>query len=196
MIRTGVYGGSFNPIHNGHVGLARQLIGQGLVDEVWLVVSPQNPFKADCRMLEEQARLDLARLAVQGESGIEVSDVEFSLPRPSFMSVTLCTLSSLHPRRQFSLIIGADCWERFPRWHEAEWIMNHYPLIVFPRPGYDMGTLPSGVQRAETTLFDISSTQIRERLASGGYDGEGIPPHVWQEIKLKGYYQQKEWREI
>lgn len=142
MTRTGIYGGSFNPIHNGHVSLARHLIGQGLVDEVWLVVSPQNPFKADASLLDEQCRLSLARLAVEHEPGIEVSDVEFALPRPSFMSSTLRTLSARYPQREFSLIIGADNWVRFPQWHEARWIMEHYPLIVFPRPVTPSGHCP------------------------------------------------------
>ena len=192
MVRTGIYGGSFNPIHVGHVALARRLIEQGLVDEVWLVVSPQNPFKADHRLLDEQARLSLARLAVQDEPDIEVSDVEMTLPRPSYMSHTLRVLSARYPQRQFSLIIGADNWERFPQWHEAGWIMQHYPLIVFPRPGSTLGALPQGVQCADTPLLSISSTWVRERVSSGTYDGEELAPQVWQEIQRKGYYRQTE----
>lgn len=188
MTRTGIYGGSFNPIHNGHVSLARHLIGQGLVDEVWLVVSPQNPFKVDASLLDEQYRLSLARLAVEHEPGIEVSDVEFALPRPSFMSSTLRTLSARYPQREFSLIIGADNWVRFPQWHEARWIMEHYPIIVFPRPGYPIGALPQGVHRAATPLLDISSTHIRECIPQPGYNGEGLAPQVWEQIRAKGYY--------
>ncbi|HBE54852.1 MAG TPA: nicotinate (nicotinamide) nucleotide adenylyltransferase [Prevotellaceae bacterium] len=187
-VRTGVYGGSFNPIHNGHVSLAQHLIQEGLVDEVWLVVSPQNPFKADSTLLDEQLRLRLARLAVAGEPGIRVSDVEFSLPRPSFMSATLRALSARCPQRQFSLIMGADNWERFAQWHESRWIQEHYPLIVFPRPGHPLGTLPQGVQRARTPLLDISSSWIRGQLPSPAYRGEGLPPKVWREIRALGLY--------
>ncbi len=189
MIRTGIYGGSFNPVHNGHIGLARHILQQGLVDEVWLVVSPQNPFKVDSTLLDERLRLHLACLAVEDEPGIEASDVEFSLPRPSFMSVTLRTLSLRHPERQFSLIIGADNWERFPQWHEAGWIMAHYPLIVFPRPGYTLDEMPSGVQKADTPLFDISSTEIRRRISTSTYNGEDVPQKVWSEIQARKYYQ-------
>lgn len=188
MTRTGVYGGSFNPIHNGHVSLARHLIQEGLVDEVWLVVSPQNPFKADATLLDEQLRLRLARLAVAGEPGIGVSDVEFSLPRPSFMSATLRALSARYPQRQFSLIIGADNWQRFAQWHESDWILAHYPLIVFPRPGHPLGTLPPGVRQARTPLLDISSTWIREQLPSPAYSGQGLAPQVWREIRARGLY--------
>ncbi|MCI6372408.1 MAG: nicotinate (nicotinamide) nucleotide adenylyltransferase [Paraprevotella sp.] len=188
MIRTGVYGGSFNPIHQGHVALARHLVAQGLVDEVWLVVSPCNPFKVDSRLLDEQARLSLARLAVEHEPDIDVSDIELFLPRPSYMSVTLRTLSARYAERQFSLIIGADNWERFHQWHEADWIREHYPLIVIPRPGHPLGELPSGVQCADTPLMDISSTWIRTRIPQPDYQGEGLCPQVWEEIRSKGYY--------
>ena len=192
MTRTGIYGGSFNPIHTGHVSLARHLIREGLVDEVWLVVSPQNPFKADATLLDEQSRLALARLAVEHEPGIEVSDVEMSLPRPSFMATTLRTLSARYPQRQFSLIIGADNWERFPQWHEAQWIRSHYPLIVFPRPGCTLGRVPQGVQIARTPLLDISSTWLRQHIPSPSYDGHGLPPQVWEEIRRRGYYQARQ----
>lgn len=188
MTRTGIYGGSFNPIHNGHVSLARHLIQEGLVDEVWLVVSPQNPFKRDDTLLDERSRLGLARLAVEHEPGIEVSDVEMSLPRPSYMATTLRTLSARHPQRQFSLIIGADNWVRFPQWHESAWIMAHYPLIVFPRPGCPLGQVPQGVQVARTPLLDISSTWVREHASRPGYDGEGLPPRVWEEIRTRSFY--------
>ena len=188
MTRTGVYGGSFNPIHNGHVSLARHLIQEGLVDEVWLIVSPQNPFKADATLLDEQLRLQLAQLAVAGEPGIAVSDVEFSLPRPSFMSATLRALSARYPQRQFSLIIGADNWQRFAQWHESHWILEHYPLIVFPRPGHPLGTLPPWVRQARTPLLDISSTWIRGQLPSPAYSGQGLAPQVWREIRTRGLY--------
>lgn len=104
------------------------------------------------------------------------------------MSSTLRTLSARYPRREFSLIIGADNWVRFPQWHEARWIMEHYPLIVFPRPGYPIGALPQGVHRAATPLLDISSTHIRECLPQPGYNGEGLAPQVWEQIRAKGYY--------
>lgn len=189
MKRTGVYGGSFNPIHEGHVGLAHHLVALGLVDEVWLIVSPRNPFKVDDSLLDEQARLHLATLAVEHEPDIDVSDVEFFLPRPSYMSVTLRTLSARYSDRQFSLIIGADNWERFPQWHEADWIREHYPLIVIPRPGHPLADLPSGVHQAETPLMDISSTWIREHIPQPDYDGKGLCKRVWDEIQAKGYYQ-------
>ena len=186
---TGIYGGSFNPIHEGHVALARALAESGLVDEMWLMVSPQNPFKVDAQLLNDEERLRLARLAVRDVPGVEICDREFSMPRPSYMYNTLQALSSEHPDREFVLVIGADNWERFPKWYRSEDILSAYRIIVYPRPGYTLQDVPEGVTIADTPLLDISSTEIRRRIAfEPDYDGEGLPAVVWQEIKQDGLY--------
>lgn len=190
--RTGIYGGSFNPIHVGHVSLAKALAESGLVDEMWLLVSPQNPFKVDADLLDDDERLRLARLAVADVPGVEVCDREFSLPRPSYMYNTLQALSQEHPDREFVLVIGADNWERFPDWYRSKDILASFRVIIYPRPGYKLGKLPRRVKLADTPLLDISSTDIRRRIASEpDYDGEGLAPSVWQEIREKGYYRPK-----
>lgn len=187
--RTGIYGGSFNPIHEGHVALARALAESGLVDEMWLMVSPQNPFKVDAQLLNDEERLRLARLAVRDVPGVEICDREFSMPRPSYMYNTLQALSCEHPDREFVLVIGADNWERFPKWYRSEDILSAYRIIVYPRPGYTLQNVPKGVTIADTPLLDISSTEIRRRIAfEPDYDGEGLPAVVWQEIKQDGLY--------
>lgn len=189
MKRTGIYGGSFNPIHEGHVALARALAESGLVDEMWLMVSPQNPFKVDAQLLNDEERLRLARLAVRDVPGVEICDREFSMPRPSYMYNTLQVLSSEHSDREFVLVIGADNWERFPKWYRSEDILSAYRIIVYPRPGYTLQNVPEGVTIADTPLLDISSTEIRRRIAfEPDYDGEGLPAVVWQEIKQDGLY--------
>ena len=186
---TGIYGGSFNPIHEGHICLAKALAESGFVDEMWLLVSPQNPFKVDADLLDDDERLRLASLAVADVPGVEVCDREFSLPRPSYMYNTLQALSEEHPNREFVLVIGADNWERFPDWYRSKDILASYRVIIYPRPGYELGKLPRRVKLADTPLLDISSTEIRRRIASEpAYNGEGLPPVVWQEIKEKGYY--------
>lgn len=186
---TGIYGGSFNPIHDGHVRLAKALAESGLVDEMWLLVSPQNPFKVNADLLDDDERLRLARLAVADVPGVEVCDREFSLPRPSYMFNTLQSLSQEHPNREFVLVIGADNWKRFPDWYRSKELLAAYRVIVYPRPGYALRRLPRRVTVAHTPLLDISSTDIRRRIASQtDYDGEGLPPAVWAEIKEKGYY--------
>ncbi|MBO5872019.1 MAG: hypothetical protein J6Q75_05180 [Bacteroidaceae bacterium] len=111
---TGVYGGSFNPIHLGHAGMASEIVGQGFVDEMWLIVSPQNPLK-DNGLWDDALRLELAQIATASLKSIFVSDVEFSMPKPNYMIKTLQTLSARHPDREFVLVIGMDNWECFQR---------------------------------------------------------------------------------
>ena len=189
MKRTGIYGGSFNPIHLGHVCLAKALSESGLVNEMWLLVSPQNPFKVDEQLLDDEKRLQLARLAVRDVPGVEVCDREFFLPRPSYMHNTLQALSQEHPDREFVLVIGADNWERFPAWYRSQDILSDYSIIIYPRPGYTLQDVPQGVTIADTPLLDISSTEIRNRIQNQpDYDGEGLCPAVWEEIKRECLY--------
>lgn len=186
---TGIYGGSFNPIHEGHVRLAKALADSGLVDEMWLLVSPQNPFKVDAQLLDDEKRLHLARLAVADVPGVEVCDREFSMPRPSYMYNTLSALSAEHPDREFVLVIGADNWERFTGWYRSSDILSDYRVIIYPRPGYVLRDVPKGITIADTPLLDISSTEIRHRIATQpDFDGEGLPPAVWEEIRREGLY--------
>lgn len=187
-MKTGLYGGSFNPIHEGHILLSQSLLDAGLVDEIWLLVSPQNPFKVNQQLLDDNARLRLAQLAVKDIPRLTVSDYEFHLPRPSYMATTLEHLRKGFPANEFILIVGADNWERFPMWYKHEEILAHHRLIVYPRPGYELKDVPACVTVAHTPLLDISSTQIRERIASPDYHGQGLCPAVWQEIKKKRYY--------
>ncbi|MBO7119346.1 MAG: nicotinate (nicotinamide) nucleotide adenylyltransferase [Bacteroidaceae bacterium] len=186
---TGIYGGSFNPIHDGHLQLARALAESGLVDEMWLLVSPQNPFKVNADLLDDDERLHLSRLAVADVAGVEVCDREFSLPRPSYMYNTLKALAGEHPEREFVLVIGADNWERFPDWYRSKSILARYRIIIFPRPGYPLSHVPRKVIVTDTPLLDISSTDIRRRIATDpNYDGQGLPAAVWKEIKAKRLY--------
>ena len=186
---TGIYGGSFNPIHEGHVQLAKALKNADFIDEIWLLVSPQNPFKVNAELLDDEERLHLARVAVENEQGIEVCDREFFLPRPSYMYNTLKALSKEHPEREFVLVIGADNWQRFPDWYRSKAILSNYRIIVFPRPGYALQNVPRKVTVANTPLLDISSTEIRQRIATDpDYNGEGLPAAVWKEIQAKGLY--------
>ena len=191
---TGLFGGSFNPIHTGHIRLGQWLVGKGIVDELWFMVSPLNPFKqGDNDLLDDKARLQLAQLAVEGRRGLRVSDFEMHLPRPSYMVRTLEQLRLRYPNHEFCLIIGSDNWVRFPQWKESEEILRHHKLLVYPRPGYpiDAATLPRGVRLVNTPLLDISSTEIRMGIRSGNYHGKGLTRKVWNEIRKKGYYLEK-----
>lgn len=185
---TGIYGGSFNPIHIGHTTLAKHLLDSGLVDEMWLMVSPQNPLKADCDLLDGEARLALARIGASCVGGLYVSDYEFRLPRPSYMVHTLESLRRAFHDREFVLVIGADNWERFPRWYRHDEILAHHRILVFPRPGCVLHDLPDAVQVVGSPLMDVSSTELRVRMQSPDYHGQGLPQGVWQSIVENGYY--------
>ena len=163
----GIFGGSFNPIHNGHIQLARSLREAAGLDEVWLMVSPQNPLKQQADLLDDDVRLQLARQAVGGEQGILVSDYEFHLPRPSYTWNTLQALERDFPDREFVLMIGGDNWQHFQRWYRADDIIEHYPIVVYPRRDSDIGSVPPGVKVVEAELLDISSTDIRRRVRQG-----------------------------
>lgn len=167
--RTGIFGGSFNPIHNGHIALARQILERYGLHEIWFVVSPQNPLKSESTLLPDVQRLEMVRAALRDEVGMEASDYEFALPRPSYTWDTLCAMRRDFPDREFVLLIGGDNWERFRRWYHHDDIAANYDIIVYPRKGsaLDVSNLPPRVSIADTPLLDISSTEIRRRIAAG-----------------------------
>ena len=178
--KTGIFGGSFNPIHNGHLQLVRQLREAAGLDEVWLMVSPQNPLKQQADLLDDNQRLQMARQAVGGEQGITVSDYEFHLPRPSYTWNTLQALQADFPDREFVLLIGGDNWKQVRNWYRADDIVRDYQLVVYPRRGSDIDrtTLPPTVQVIEAELLDISSTDIRRRVREGKTIAGLVPPCI------------------
>lgn len=190
MIKTGIFGGSFNPIHNGHISLARQLKEKAGLDEVWLMVSPQNPMKRQADLLSDEARLQMARLALEHETGIMASDYEMHLPKPSYTWLTLQALSRDYPDRQFVLMIGGDNWSIFHRWYHADDILQNYQVVVYPRRDEQPAekSLPAGVTIVEAELLDVSSTEIRQRIREGRSIQELVPSSVAAFIKQEGYY--------
>jgi len=184
-MRIGIYGGSFNPIHKGHTQLAASIVAQGLVDELWLMVSPLNPLKSGevSDIAEYEHRLKMAELATQSIKGVKVSDFERSLPLPSYTITTLGELQKAYPEHEFTLVIGADNWEQFPRWYHADEIIERYQILIYRRPGceFDESSLPASVKVVDTPLFDISSTEIRTSIA------EGKPLTKWVDRKVLTY---------
>lgn len=175
MIRTAIFGGTFNPLHNGHMSIARFVISNGLADELWLMVTPQNPWKRNQALMDDEVRLEMARRAVADEDRITVSDYEFSLPRPSYTADTLRSLKEHYPGRCFSLVIGADNWAKFDNWYDSGYILEHHQIIVYPRSGYPMPAGGNNVLRLNCGTIDVSSTEIRERIAAG-LDVKGLVP--------------------
>ena len=178
-MRIGLFGGSFNPIHSGHIALARELRQRAGLDEVWLMVSPQNPLKQSEDLLDDRLRYNLARIALYGEDGIVVSDYELHLPKPSYTWHTLQRLKEDYADATFVLLIGGDNWERFGQWYRADDIVKNFQIVVYPRRNNDIdaSSLPPNVSVADAELLDISSTMVRERVKRGE-DISGLVPTI------------------
>ena len=193
MTRTGIFGGSFNPVHIGHTALAAYICEQGLVDEVWMMVSPQNPLKRNLELLDENERLHMVQLAVAPYPKLKACDFEFHLPRPSYTYHTLQALRETYPEHEFSLIIGEDNWAHFDRWYRHEDIARETPIIVYPREG----SLLEGNGKTKVsildmskgaTLFPYSSTEVRSAIAEGKDTSTMLHPDVETYIKEKALY--------
>ena len=181
MIRTGFYGGSFNPIHNGHIALARRFLEDMKLDEVWFVVSPQNPFKRESNdLLDNQQRLQIVQTAIADEPRFHATDYEIRLPTHSYTWRTLQNLAQDEPEREFTLLIGADNWASFKRWNHHEDILAHHRIAVYPRRHFPIApaTLPPNVTLLRTPLYDISSTNIRHRIRQGMSVADVLPKNI------------------
>ena len=169
MARIGIYGGSFNPVHFGHVGLAKWVIEHTDLDELWLLVSPNNPLKPAGLLAPEEERLAAVREAIQDIPGLVASDFEFSLPRPSYTANTLRALQAAYPQHEFTLVIGEDNIAIFDQWREYEYIAKNFRIFVYPRKGstavencrLKIEDFKELTVLTEAPLFDISSTAIR-----------------------------------
>jgi nicotinate-nucleotide adenylyltransferase len=179
MIKTGIFGGSFNPIHVGHVALAQAILRQCGLHEVWLMLSPQNPLKQQADLLDDQLRYEMAQKALEGIEGIKACNYELHLPKPSYTWNTLQHLTKDYPDREFILIIGGDNWAQFERWRCWKDILRHHRVIVYPR-GNDIGTI-------DVPLIDVSSTEIRQRVKQHQSITNLVPAAI--EGLVEKYYQ-------
>ena len=186
--RVAIFGGSFDPIHYGHLALAGEVIARGLADEVWLMVTPQNPHKQDKILSDERLRFQMAQLAVEGMDGVKACDFEFSLPRPSYTLTTLTALDEAFPDKEFCLLIGADNWEKFDRWYKSDEILSRHGVIVYPRGSEEEPPLPPGVQWMPAKLHDVSSTMVRAAVAAGDDIASLVPYAVVDFIKEHKMY--------
>ena len=173
----GLFFGSFNPIHNGHVCIARYLLEKNLCSEVWFVVSPCNPFKVDRFLLPEQDRFEIVKAAINGMPGMKVCDLEFTMPKPSYTVDTLRVLYDRYPERQFALIIGGDNVPDFPRWKDYRWIKEHCPIFVYPRAERTVSSEEyPGMTFIDAPLFPLSATEIRDMVRKNN-DVSGLVPN-------------------
>jgi nicotinate-nucleotide adenylyltransferase len=191
MKQIGLFFGSFNPVHVGHLIIANYMADYAQLDEIWFVVSPQNPFKEQDELLDENIRIHLLNLAVEHDKRFKTCDIEFRLSKPSYTSTTLEELNKEYPQYQFTLIIGGDNLQSFHKWKNYEEILNKHSVFVYARAGIVEKPLlanhPS-IKMFEVPLLNISSSYIRESLMAGKSVRYLIPDSVRTEIENKGYY--------
>lgn len=187
-MKIGLFFGSFNPIHIGHLIIASFVQANTDLQKVWLVVSPQNPLKHSNTLLNEYHRLHLAKLAVEDDSNLEVSDIEFKLPKPSYTIDTLTYLKEKYPQHEFSIIIGSDSFQNFSKWKNPELILENYRLFLYSRPGFEVNTDHRNVTVLQAPLLDISATQIRNFVRENKSIRYMVPEKVREEIEYNRYY--------
>ena len=192
--KVGLFFGSFNPIHNGHLMLANYLAEYGDMDEIWFVVSPQNPFKDKKSLLADRHRLYMVEMAIKGDERFQVCDIEFYMPQPSYTIDTLTRLQERHPNTDFYLICGMDNIESFKKWKNYEAILQYHHLMVYPRKGYSSNELvehPS-VTVVEAPEIEVSSTFIRNAIGEGKDVRYFVPKEVYKYIVDMHFYEKKE----
>jgi nicotinate-nucleotide adenylyltransferase len=183
-MKTGLFFGSFNPIHNGHLIVAQHMLQELGLDNIWFVVSPHNPFKANEDLWPEQTRLDLVRKAIEGNTGFKACDIEFNMPRPSYTYLTLEKLIAENPHREFVLLMGSDNLERLKDWKNINQILETSTIEIYQRPYADYpNPFPDKVKVHRTPLLEISATFIRQQLKKGLSIRYLVPENVIREIE-------------
>ncbi|MDH6305140.1 nicotinate-nucleotide adenylyltransferase [Parabacteroides sp. PF5-5] len=169
MKKTGIFSGSFNPIHIGHLALANWLCEFEELDEVWFLVTPLNPLKEKNILIDNQLRYEMVQKAIAGYPKFKVSDFEFTLPQPSYTVHTLAELKKAYPEHDFHFIMGADNWVKINQWKDYETILKNYPILIYPRLGYEV-TIPDEYPRirmVNAPIMEISSSFIRQAFREG-----------------------------
>ncbi|HVY76020.1 MAG TPA: nicotinate (nicotinamide) nucleotide adenylyltransferase [Puia sp.] len=188
-MNIGLYFGSFNPVHIGHLILANHVANNSPVEQVWFMVSPQNPLKPANSLLNEYQRLHLVRLAVGDDPQLKASDAEFHLPRPSYTTDTLAYLEEKYPQHRFYLILGSDSFTNIQRWKNASLLLERYPFLVYKRPGFEITTTwDADLTIMDAPLLQISATAIREAVHAGKSIRYLVPDAVREEIERGHYY--------
>lgn len=188
-MKIGLYFGSFNPIHIGHLIVAGYVADHTDVQQVWFVVSPQNPLKPSSVLLNEYHRLHLVHLAIEDDLRLKASEVEFKLPKPSYTIDTLTYLQEKYAHHQFSVIMGSDSFQNLPRWKNFEQLVKNYSFIIYKRPGFEVKeTWGANATLLDAPLLQLSATQIRNTIQSGKSIRYLVPDKVREEIERNSYY--------
>lgn len=180
-MKIGLFFGSFNPVHTGHMIIANYMATQTDLDQVWMVVSPHNPLKSKVSLANDYDRLHLVQLAIGDNPRLKASNIEFGLPKPSFTIDTLAYLKEKHPDKSFALIMGGDNLASLHKWKNYEIILRDYETYLYKRPGYDLGELADHphVRHFQAPLLDLSATYIRQCLKNGQSVQYLVPDAVW-----------------
>lgn len=190
-MRIGLYFGSFNPIHHGHLIIASYVANNTDCKQVWFVVTPQNPLKTQKSLLNEAHRKHLLDLSIEGDDRLKSSNIEFKLPKPSYTIDTLTHLSEQYPQHKFSVIMGGDAFTNIRRWKNWETLLKNYPVLIYERPGFPIDTelTKYNIQILKAPLLQISSTMIRQMVTKNESIRYLVPDIVAEEIKNQQYYQ-------
>ena len=190
---VGLFFGSFNPIHIGHLAIADYMLAHTEIDELWFVVSPHNPFKERQNMLSEKDRLHLVKLAIEDHPSYTACDVEFYMPKPSYTIDTLSLISKMYPMREFALIIGSDNLDQFHKWKNSKGIIERYHRYIYPRPETATKLLENipNATVVDAPQMNISSTLIRQAIAEDKDVSLHLPDKVCRYIKEMQFYKSK-----
>ena len=185
----GLYFGSFNPIHIGHLIIANHILNETDLQRVWFVVSPQNPFKSSSTLLNEYDRLHLVQQAIEGDDRLKASDIEFTLPKPSYTVETLAYLKEKYPSHTFQVIMGSDSFQNFPKWKNAAVIAATHPIIIYRRPGFEVeNSLNASIKVMDAPLLEISATHIRSLIKRGKSIRYLVPLSIEDELATMAFY--------
>ena len=188
-MKIALYFGSFNPIHVGHLIIANHVTNETDIDQLWFVVSPQNPLKESASLLNEHQRLHLVRLAIEETSKFQVSNIEFGMPRPSYTIDTLTFLEEKHPEHEFAVVLGGDSFQNIMKWKNYNTLLEKYDLLVYERPGFKIdSSLSERIQIMDAPLLEISSTRIRKLIKEKKSFRYLVTETVLKEIEAGGYY--------
>lgn len=182
----GLFGGSFNPIHNGHIALAKHMLLSASLDEIWFIISPQNPFKKSGDLLPEKTRFEMTAIALNNEEHLVASDYEFGLSRPSYTWNLLEHLKQDYPEHEFVLIMGADNWMVFDKWNHSSEILKNYRILVHSRDDICIDSVPDNVHVVNAEPYNISSTMIRQRVREH-LSIRGLVPESIEDIVIQHY---------
>ena len=187
-MKIGLFFGSFNPIHIGHLIIANHIVEHTDLDKIWFIVSPQNPLKPAASLLNEYHRLHLVQLAIENDSRFKASNIEFKLPRPSYTIDTLTYLAEQYPNYSFSIIMGSDSYNNLENWKNHEHLLNNYSIVVYSREGFVSEKKSDNTIFLKAPLLNISSTFIRDLIKQGKSVKYLVPELVFQELEVTNYY--------